>query len=269
MHASQPDNRFGRSLVPCREGNAVAKSQNVDPLTVFKALSRDYCGTFASAKTSGQDIVGCLTHCAFDRFETTVELMSDGSPHLACRGGCASCCSIRVAATAPEVFKIAFHILGLPAQTRSAILERIFSGHQDTQGLDELQRMERATVCPFIENGLCVIYAVRPLACRGHASFSERACVEALDGNDAEVPVSIPHMTARSLVQNALQSALRDEGVAWAIYELNHALSIALTDPEAESSWLAGEDVFASAMITEVSLDEMAQTFDAIKQIAR
>jgi len=76
------------------------------------------------------------------------------------------------------------------------------------------------------------------------------------------------HLNIRSLVQNALQSALRDAGLAWGNYELNQALQIALCDETCEAAWMAGVDVFAPALITEVSLEEMAETFDVIKAMA-
>ncbi len=186
---------------------------------------------------------------------------------LACRGGCASCCTIRVSATAPEVLRIARHLRSPAEAADPGLVKRIADACLATQGLDEAQRMRLGARCPFVENGLCAIYALRPLACRGHASFSERACIEALAGLATDVPISAAHMTARSLVQNAMQSALRDGGFAWATYELNHALSIALREPGCENSWLAGADVFAPATISDVSLEEMAQTFDAIKAL--
>jgi hypothetical protein len=72
-------------------------------------------------------------------------------------------------------------------------------------------------------------------------------------------------MRIRSLIQNAMQSALRDAGYAWGVYELNHALSIALDDEgDAEGAWLDGDDVFADALVADISLQEMATTFDRI-----
>ena len=121
--------------------------------------------------------------------------------------------------------------------------------------------------CPFIDGGLCVIYAVRPLACRGHASYDEKACIDALAGQSCEVPVSELHVTVRSLAQNAMQAALRDSGYAWGAYELNQALHIALTNEACEAAWLKGHDVFAAALINDVSLQEMAEDFDAIKAL--
>ena len=105
---------------------------------------------------------------------------------------------------------------------------------------------------------------MRPLACRGHASYDRHACWEAAAGHIDEVPYSVPHMNMRSLIQNAMQSALRDAGYPWAAYELNHSLRIALEDEGCEEAWLAGDDVFAPAMVKEVGLSEMAHTFDQL-----
>jgi hypothetical protein len=125
--------------------------------------------------------------------------------------------------------------------------------------------MKSSLVCALIENDLCFACSVRPLACRGHASYDEQACRDALKGGTSDVPVSSLHLTVRSLVQNAMQSALRDAGLAWGNYELNQALRLALCDETCEASWVAGIDVFAPALITDVTHEEMAKTFDAIK----
>jgi len=61
---------------------------------------------------------------------------------------------------------------------------------------------------------------------------------------------------------------MRDAGLAWGNYELNQALTMALNDPSLEARWLAGEDVFAAAQVSEVDPADMASTFDAIKQAA-
>ena len=74
-------------------------------------------------------------------------------------------------------------------------------------------------------------------------------------------------MRVRSLVQNAMQSALRDAGLPWLVYELNQALLMALDDADAGPRWLRGEDVFAAAQVQEVDVREMAQTFDQIKRL--
>ncbi len=240
-----------------------------NPLVLFKKLNATFI-ELIGPETVRAGMPERLLDEAFESFDDCVKSALDGvEAVLACRGGCASCCTIRVAATAPEVLLIK-HYFSKLQKARGAefvrdLVGRIEQAHEATKDVGELDRMEVGEVCPFIENGLCVIYSRRPLACRGHASFSEHACVDALSGEEVDVPISEPHMTARSLVQNALQSALRDAGLGWGIYELNHALIIALKDENCETAWMGGEDIFAPARIADVSPEEIAETFDAIK----
>ena len=167
-------------------------------------------------------------------------------------------------ATAPEVLLIGRYI-----RVHSNALARV--------GIDLAERIAEAAAtgrdqrpapknrCPFTAKGICMIYRVRPFACRGHASYDKRACADAVRGRPRDVPVSAPHIMVRSIVQNSMQSALLDAGYAWGSYELYAALQIALNHGTCYSSWTAGQDVFASALAADVSLEEMAKTFDAIK----
>jgi hypothetical protein len=118
--------------------------------------------------------------------------------------------------------------------------------------------------CAYIEQGVCLIHRVRPLACRGHASYDKRACVDAAAGRADEVPFSGPHQVVRGLVQSALQAALRSHGLAWGSYEFNHALVLALDNPRASSDWLAGGDPLAAAAVDAEQRDAMAVWFDEV-----
>jgi Fe-S-cluster containining protein len=208
-------------------------------------------------------MVDQLVESASAIFAGNVEAQSQGLPDLACKKGCATCCTIGVAATAPEILMITKY---LPQHADAATIQRIASAYLATRGLDGSERMALGEICPFVDGGVCVIYAVRPLACRGHASYDEGACIEALAGRDRHVPISSPHIMVRNFVQNAMQSSLRDVGLAWAAYELNEAVQIALTFSNTERDWRAGRDVFAEALLDDVSLEEIASAFDAIKQ---
>jgi len=241
------------------------KSRNNDARDVIvqdKIISLDPRG-FAqpSPDALGHDLISDTLREAFETFELSVVNASDDLYTIACHGGCANCCTIRVAATAPEILLIARAIKSHGGD----LANRIFVADALSNALSEAERMASALPCPFIENDLCAIYAVRPLACRGHASYDEMACIDALNGLPVDVPISALHMQVRSLIQNALQSAMRDADMPWATYELNAALKIALADDAVETDWINGKDVFASAMLTEVSLEEMSETFDAIK----
>lgn len=240
------------------------------PLAYFKAQHRAFADTLA-ARRDDDRLVDALMTQAFSSFDGNVAIQAEGRPPLACHKGCATCCAIRVTATAPEVLLVARYVrvAGAPLMRIGVDLRRrLAEADGATRGLDEAARVALRWRCPFIEQGVCVIYPARPLACRGHASYDKRACVEAAAGRADRVPYSEPHMTVRSLLQNAMQSALRDAGYAWAGYELNQALEIALADDTCEQAWAGGADPFAAARVDEVSAEEMARTFDQIKSLS-
>lgn len=241
-------------------------SDDNGPSAFFKAMSRAFAETIA-ARRNQPDIAGALCAQAFDSFEKNAAIQAEGSPALACKGECADCCTLRVAATAPEVFLMARFV----TVNAAAFLERgvdlvggVARMDEEVGGFSEVQRLACRRECPFIEKGLCVAYRVRPLACRGHASFSRESCIDAICGRSAQAAISTPHLVVRSLAQNAMMSALREAGLAWRLYELNRALNIAISAPNALARWILGEDPLAAAAIGEFDLTEAAAAFDAI-----
>jgi len=131
---------------------------------------------------------------AFDSFDGNVAIQIEDMPALACHQGCAACCDLRVAATAPEILLIAQYIVATrPAFFRIGVdlADRVARDAATTSGLDDAQRLALRQPCPFIENGLCLVYRARPLACRGHASFDKAACAEAVVDLDHEALVSM------------------------------------------------------------------------------
>ncbi len=232
----------------------------------FKTLHQQF-GNIISEHADSEMMLPALLSLAFTSYEGTVELQTEGAPEPACRKGCATCCTIRVVATAPEVFLVARYIEAMSPQFERQgfdIRQRLAQADEKTRDRSEEVRAGLRQRCPYIHKGSCVIYAVRPLACRSHISYDHQACVDAAAGEIDEIPYSETHMSVRSLVQNALQSALRDADYPWATYELNHALQIALEDDNAEQAWLSADDVLAPALVKDIPLHEMAAAFDQI-----
>jgi len=231
----------------------------------FTAQARAFAETLTSRRDHADLIDGLLSR-AFSSFEGNMAMLAPDCPAIACHKGCATCCTLRVTATAPEVLLIARYIAWAKfPDSEINLAKRVAKANQETCGLDEAQRVKLKRRCPFIMQGACLIYPVRPLACRGHACYDARACVDAAAGRIEQIPVSEPHRLFRGLIQNALQSALRDAGYAWNLYELNQALLLALNDESCQQRWARGEEVFATARIAEVNPEEMARVFDQIK----
>ncbi len=241
---------------------------NIDTIGFFAAQADAFGETLADRQGRNDMIDGVLSQ-AFSSFDRNVEMETEAYPEIACRKGCATCCTLRVTATAPEVLLIERFLRWTESPGRKLNLaKRVEKANQVTCGLNEEQRVQLRRRCPFIEQGACMIYPVRPLACRGHACYDRQACVDAARGRINDIPISEPHRTFRSLIQNALLSALRDAGYAWGIYELNQALTIALNDGNCQAHWITGQDVFVQATITDASQIEMANLFDQIKHIS-
>lgn len=237
-------------------------------LDFFRVQHKAFSDTLHSYK-GRPELLDRLWMQAFTSFERNVQEQTRELPQLACRKGCGTCCQILVAATAPEVLMVARYVRGMAAGFKTAgidLVGRLMTAEDFPHAPPQEGRtMALVRECPFLAEGMCVIYPVRPMACRGHASFNEEACVSALLGGADEVPISEPHRTVRGLVQNALQSALRDSGYTWVLYDLVAALKIALTRPDAEAVFAAGGDVLAPAIIDHVSREEMASVFDRLK----
>jgi Fe-S-cluster containining protein len=233
----------------------------------FQDLQRAFDASLA--RHAGQPgRVDALLAQAFDSFDGNVAIQCEDEPPLACQRGCATCCTLRVGATAPEVWLVARFLRAVAprlAERGVDLMATVRAADAHSRGLDEAARVALRQRCPFIAQGVCVIYPVRPLACRGHASHDVKACVAAAAGRTAEVPHSVGHQMVRALVQNAMQSALRDAGLAWGAYELNHALVLADDEPGAEARWCAGDDPLAAAALTEVPAAEMAAAFDQLR----
>jgi len=244
----------------------MANEPESGPAAFFKAMHRSFGGILAAGRGHAA-LIDAVTARAFDFFEGNVAIQAEGLPALACHKGCPACCTLRVTASAPEIFLLARYICRIhetPGGAQLDLPRRIAEADTITHGRDEAGRLALRSRCPMILRGVCIIHPVRPLACRGHASFDKRACAAAIAGRPVEVPLSEPHAMVRSLVQNAMQSALREAGYAWAEYELNHALHMALTEEGCLAAWMEGEDVLAPALAAEVDWAAMGKTFEAI-----
>ncbi len=252
-------------LLVLQRGSVVAHTEE-GMLDFFRAMHHRFENTISTHHGSENMLAALLTE-AFTCYEGNAERQAKELPEPDCHKGCAACCTIRVVASAPEILLVARYLRANEAALKANgidIKQRLATADDVTRGHDEQQRVNLRRRCPFIHKGACVIYSVRPLACRSHLSYDKQACLEAAAGRLDEIPYSEPHMNLRSLIQNALQSALRDADYPWASYELNHALSIALEDDQADQAWLSRNDILESAMVKDISLEEMGGTFDRI-----
>ncbi len=223
------------------------------PDAFFQDLRQAFGRTLAQADAclARPDLVcDALLGQAWDSFEGNLAIQREGQPPVACQKGCPSCCTLRVGVLAPEAFRVAQLIRASADRLRPHGIDleaRVRAADAATRGLGEEARVTLKQPCAFIARGVCLVHAVRPLACRGHASHDRRACADAAVGRRHSVPFSGPHRVVRLLVHSALQAALHHGGRAWHTAEFNHAVVLALDNPQALRVWLTGGDPLAPA----------------------
>jgi Fe-S-cluster containining protein len=96
---------------------------------------------------------------------------------VACKPGCDHCCYQSVGVTTPEALAIVEHLRQtLSEQALGARAEHIRAARERTRGLSSAERYSPEHPCPFLEQGQCSIYEVRPLSCRGMNSLDAEEC---------------------------------------------------------------------------------------------
>lgn len=161
-----------------------------------------------------------------------------------CAKGCSYCCHSAVAASAPELFRIARLLDAGDAAAKAAVLTRAKARSATTVEA----AMAMRSSCPLLVDGSCSVYKERPMGCRQFVSTNREGCRTAFEQGTGALPFVPAAANAGIILRSLLQGAASSLGLKAQTYELSSALTIALADATAEQRWLAGADVFAGAL---------------------
>ena len=201
-------------------------SENVQRATV-QHLGAHQTGEFTISFVANLQLgIDRVVQSAIDRGDT-----------IACRAGCSHCCSARVEASAPEIFRIARAISSRPAAAIGEMIEHLQAHAQANAGKSH---WKQRTSCPFLKDALCSVYEIRPAGCRKAHSLDVRACEAGSD----EIPQSLEVVLAAEALVEGTLAGYRECGFATSRHELVSGVLFALSDPTTESRWLNGEAVF-------------------------
>ena len=166
-----------------------------------------------------------------------------GDVTIACRRGCSHCCHSWVDATPAEVL---FAVKSMAADQRSRAIEAVNRACQQTAGQSFEARSKMVTPCPLLEARCCSVYNARPIVCRSAVSADAEMCRRSyLELTEEAVPVPVVWRALGQAYGVALEGAIIHAGLVPTAREWNESLRAALTNPDAEARWLAGEDVFS------------------------
>ncbi|HEY4369640.1 MAG TPA: YkgJ family cysteine cluster protein [Steroidobacteraceae bacterium] len=180
---------------------------------------------------------------------------------LACRAGCTWCCHFSVDVRAVEVFSILdFVERTFTIDEKARVYAEVRGNSATLKNLDEIERMQRNVKCPFLNDGRCTIYSVRPQTCRNYHATNVAGCQQSYeDPNNLDIdPDFAPWVyQAGGAHVEAFSNAMRDAGYDVSAYELNSALATAMTELAARERFESKQPPFA-----DLSGEEAPAEFD-------
>jgi Fe-S-cluster containining protein len=102
----------------------------------------------------------------------------------ACKPGCSYCCHGLVTATLPELAAIVTQVETWPKSRKAQLDARIGEYLGQATLYWKGERLALEAECPFLDQGRCSIYEIRPLHCRSKSSYNADDCKKQL--NDPE-----------------------------------------------------------------------------------
>jgi Fe-S-cluster containining protein len=171
----------------------------------------------------------------------------------ACGKGCSYCChGTRVTVTIPEVARlVAYARRHLGAEQLARVEERAKDNAAKTHGKTLLGYPLDLRCALLDDDGSCSAYAARPLMCQKEHSLDVSQCKAAFENDDPSIDPPIGRAQAvvdfGEMALGAYVGAATEACLDVRSYELQEALHLALSTPDAVRAWLAGGAVFASA----------------------
>ncbi len=209
----------------------------------------------ADQMSGGQGILAVAeaalaAHRVFDRVWARAFPQVDAVGAIACKAGCGWCCHQHVAILPAEAVAIARAIDG------TKLAER-FDGLAPTiLGKSNAQRKAEKRACPFLIDGACAVYEVRPNRCRATHSRDLDFCIARyeLGHSPATKPAkSIPLEPALigDQVLKGLGQALVAAGLDATPVELTHAIAALRRDRDLADDYAKGRIFPAGAQAPE------------------
>ena len=171
---------------------------------------------------------------------------------VACRAGCAHCCSVPVEVQAHEVFFAADHIqVNFSPVDLAAVLARTADHRGKVAVLPSAARASRRQPCALLRDDRCSIYAGRPAACRAHHTSDAAVCAADAAGQPTDLEkVYLPALRSRLFaVMLGLDAAVEAAGFDDRAYDFGSALNEALTNSLCRIRWLRGQPAFPASCL--------------------
>jgi Fe-S-cluster containining protein len=193
------------------------------------------------------------TQSSHDRLDERLSAAAAAATEkLACRAGCWYCCYLKVGVRPEEAFAIVEFVRGRFSQERSRELRaEVAANAKVMRQLPAAERLVAALKCPFLLDGQCSIYEVRPARCRSFHAIDVKGCQESFEqpSNLNILTSFVPEVFAIGEAHHdACSTAMRTLGLDAAVYEMNTALDECLTDTRPLRRFERGKPAFTRSV---------------------
>jgi Fe-S-cluster containining protein len=158
-----------------------------------------------------------------------------------CNRGCNWCCHQAVFAVTFEFLHIQDYVnRSFAPEQRDKVLRRARSKTLHTHPLSLEEQLQFRAPCPFLESGFCMIYNVRPMACRIYLSSSVAACKSAHDnpGDDKFPELFEFPITAGRMMNEGFSAYLKQRGFKVVELPMEQGYSGMITMNQSLDSWV-------------------------------
>jgi len=172
---------------------------------------------------------------------------------LDCKPGCHYCCYNLPMVTPPEALLIGYHVeQNFTNQEQKEISDRIDKLLERINGISpyEIPMMRHELPCIFLEDGMCMVYSVRPAVCRTCTSTSAEHCKMIFETRNHRARLRC-YQQIREIfhtVQTDLVNRSKEMGCQADPLPLAESTRDYFKHPEPIDAWLQGEIVFRISM---------------------
>ncbi|MGQ1891432.1 YkgJ family cysteine cluster protein [Thermophagus sp. OGC60D27] len=174
-----------------------------------------------------------------------------------CHMGCHWCCNQAVFASTHEMIVLVDYLKKHYAKDRmEAVKEKAKEKEKRLSPLKPSEALKTSHPCPLLHKGRCMVYPVRPTACRIYLSSSKDSCIAKYERpkDPKAVPAlfDFPLKAGRRLNQGFAQ-ALREQGLIIEENRIEHILLKLLESPQKTNDWLEGAAIHDRFPFDEIS----------------
>ncbi len=149
--------------------------------------------------------------------EKLFELASKQNQNITCRKGCEWCCHQPVFALDYELDYLSNYIsVHLNETQQHEIKTRARKKQHQLSSLEGDDLLNAKHACPLLQNGACIAYSARPMACRIYLSSNLSSCMkffhEPKDPHSYPALLDFP-MRAGRMMNEGFKAALKTEGI--------------------------------------------------------